>query len=237
MASFNKFKQVLMLAFNCILHSVGDADTCQVTVTQPGFKEAGESTHTVILNCTFSALGCSQFKPQILWFRFFTNKHEDLCIPECTNVQKFKVHVSSENNIALEISDLTVNDSAVYFCGIAFPDSSSARSKQTGGGTVLVKTGAQKHSTAKLTVMTITSSLLFLYSIVVFTVLILDKLKPKLLKKSSKEDQRTENCKISSGRKIFQAIAQELQKQRIIWKMTLFIRTDEYVLYRFAHYF
>ncbi|NXG34874.1 IGSF6 protein, partial [Dromaius novaehollandiae] len=177
------------------LFSTGDADTCQVTVTQPGFKEAGESTHTVILNCTFSALGCSQFKPQILWFRFFTNKHEDLCIPECTNVQKFKVHVSSENNIALEISDLTVNDSAVYFCGIAFPDSSSARSKQTGGGTVLVKTGAQKHSTAKLTVMTITSSLLFLYSIVVFTVLILDK-------------------KISSGRKIFQAIAQELQKQR-----------------------
>ncbi|NXE47113.1 IGSF6 protein, partial [Casuarius casuarius] len=177
------------------LFSTGDADTCQVTVTQPRFKEAGDSTHTVTLNCAFSALGCSQFKLQVLWFRFFTNKHEDLCIPECTNVQKFKVHVSSENNISLEISDLTVNDSAVYFCGIAFPDSSSARSKQTGDGTVLVITGAQKHSTEKLTVMTITSSVLFLYSIVVFTVLILDK-------------------KISSGRKIFQAIAQELQKQR-----------------------
>uniref|UniRef100_A0A8B9NRA4 Immunoglobulin superfamily member 6 n=1 Tax=Apteryx owenii TaxID=8824 RepID=A0A8B9NRA4_APTOW len=214
MASFNKFKQVLMLAFNWILYSVGDADRCQVTVTQPGFKEAGDSTHTVILTCAFSALGCSQFKPQALWFRFFTNKHEDLCTPECTNVQKFKVHILSENNISLQISNLTVNDSAVYFCGIAFSDSSSPHSKQMGGGTVLVKTGAEKHSTETLTFMIITSSLLFLYSIVVFTIFILDKLKPKLLKKSSKEDQETEKCKISSGRKIFQAIAQELQKQR-----------------------
>ncbi|XP_009681665.1 immunoglobulin superfamily member 6 [Struthio camelus] len=214
MASFNKFKQVLMLAFDWILYCVGDADNCQVTVTQPSFKEAGASTHTVTLTCAFSAPGCSQTKPQVLWFRFFTNTHEDLCTPECTNVQKFKVHVSSENNISLQISDLTVNDSAVYFCGIAFSDSSSPRSKRTGGGTVLVKAGAEKHSTEKLTFMIVTSSLLFLYSIVVFTILTLDKLKPKLLKKSGKEDQKIENCKISSGRKIFRAIAQELQKQR-----------------------
>ncbi|NXA38492.1 IGSF6 protein, partial [Eudromia elegans] len=170
-----------------------DTDTCQVTVTQPRYKEAGQSVHTVTLMCTYSALGCSSSEPQALWFRFFTNRHEDLCTPKCTDDQKFKVHISPKN-ASLWISNLTPNDSAVYFCGIAFSPSSSPGSKQMGGGTVLVKTGAEKHSTESLTLM-ITLSLLLLYSTVVFTILILHK-------------------KISSGRKIFHAIAQELQKQR-----------------------
>ncbi|KAM8798298.1 immunoglobulin superfamily member 6 [Eudromia elegans] len=209
---FNNFKKVLMLIFNWILYTVEDTDTCQVTVTQPRYKEAGQSVHTVTLMCTYSALGCSSSEPQALWFRFFTNRHEDLCTPKCTDDQKFKVHISPKN-ASLWISNLTPNDSAVYFCGIAFSPSSSPGSKQMGGGTVLVKTGAEKHSTESLTLMIILS-LLLLYSTVVFTILILHKLKPKLLKGSSKADHRTENCKISSGRKIFHAIAQELQKQR-----------------------
>ncbi|NWX86060.1 IGSF6 protein, partial [Nothoprocta ornata] len=176
------------------LFPTGDTNTCQVTVMQPRYKEAGESADTVTLPCTFSALGCSPAEPQALWFRFFTNRHEDLCTPKCTDAHKFQVHTSPKS-VSLQISNLTPNDSAVYFCGIAFSDSWSPHSKQTGGGTVLVKTGAEKHNTENLTSMIITLSLLLLYSIVVFTILILHK-------------------KISSGRKIFQAIAQELQKQR-----------------------
>ncbi|XP_050762083.1 immunoglobulin superfamily member 6 [Gymnogyps californianus] len=215
MASFNKFKNVLMLAFDWILYGAGATDTCQVTVTQPRFQEADYSMYTVFLTCAFSASGCSSSRPQVLWFRFLTNKHEDLCTPGCTNHQKYQVHVFSENNISLQINDLTADDNAVYICGIAFSDSSSPRSKQTGDGTVLTKTGTEKqHSNGKLIFMIIASSLLFLYSTTVFTFFVVYKLKPNLLKKSGNEDQRTENCKISSGRKIFQAIAQELQKQR-----------------------
>ncbi|KFP39236.1 Immunoglobulin superfamily member 6, partial [Chlamydotis macqueenii] len=196
MASFNKLKNMLMLAFDWILYGAGAADTCQVTVTQPRFHEADYSTHTVFLTCTFSASGCSSSPPEVLWFRFLTNKHEDLCTPGCRDNQKYKVHSSSENNISLQINNLTVEDNAVYICGIAFSDSSSPRSKQTGDGTVLTKTDKQ-HSNGELifVFMIITSSLLFLYSTTVFTFFAVYK-------------------KISSGRKIFQAIAQELQKQR-----------------------
>uniref|UniRef100_A0A8B9DR38 Immunoglobulin superfamily member 6 n=1 Tax=Anser cygnoides TaxID=8845 RepID=A0A8B9DR38_ANSCY len=122
------------------LFSTGAADTCQVTVRQPRYQEAEYSTQTVSLPCAFSASECSLSKPQVLWFRFFTNKHEDLCTPKCTNDQKFKVQIS-ENSIALQINDLSVNDNAVYFCGIAFSDSSSPHSKRTGNGTVLTKRG------------------------------------------------------------------------------------------------
>ncbi|NXE73181.1 IGSF6 protein, partial [Cochlearius cochlearius] len=193
MASFNNFKNVLMLAFDWILYGAGTTDTCRVTVTQPRFQEADYSTHTVFLTCAFSASGCSSSPPQVLWFRFLTNEHEDLCTPGCTDQKKYKVH-SLPENITLQINDLTVDDNAVYICGIAFSDSSSPHSKQTGVGTVLTKTAEKQHSNGKL-VMIIASSLLFLYSSTVFTFFVVYK-------------------KISSGRKIFQAIAQELQKQR-----------------------
>ncbi|NXK24812.1 IGSF6 protein, partial [Arenaria interpres] len=194
MASFNKLKNLLMLVFDWILYGAGAAETCHVTVTQPRFQEANYSMHTVFLTCAFSASGCSSSPPEVLWFRFLTNKHEDLCTPGCTDHQKYQVHLSPGNNISLQINDLTVDDNAVYICGIAFSDSSSPHSKQAGDGTVLTKT-EQQHSNGKLIFMIIASSLLFLYSTTAFTLFVLYK-------------------KISSGRKIFQAIAQELQKQR-----------------------
>ncbi|KFQ18065.1 Immunoglobulin superfamily member 6, partial [Merops nubicus] len=202
MASFNKLKNVLMLAFDWILYGAGATDTCKVTVTQPRFQEADYSMHTVFLTCAFDASGCSSSQPQVLWFRFLTNKHEDLCTPACTDHHKYKVHLSPKNNISLQINDLTVDDNAVYICGIAFSDSSSPHSKQTGDGTILTKTEKQ-HSNGKVIFifMIITSSLLFLYSTTVFTFFVVYK-------------------KITSGRKIFRAIAQELQKQRYAerWK-------------------
>ncbi|NXH21241.1 IGSF6 protein, partial [Bucco capensis] len=194
MASFNKLKNVLMLAFDWILYGAGVADTCQVTVTQPRLQEADDSMHTVFLTCAFSTSGCYSSQPQVLWFRFLTNEHEDLCTPGCINHQKYKVHLS-ENNVSLQINDLTVHDNAVYICGVAFSDSISPHSKQTGDGTVLTKTGAEKQKSNGKLIMIIVSSLLFLYSIIVFTFFVVYK-------------------KINSGRKIFQAIAQELQKQR-----------------------
>ncbi|XP_066054090.1 immunoglobulin superfamily member 6 [Chamaea fasciata] len=213
MASFNTLKNVLMLAFDWILYGAAVADQCRVTVTQPRFQRADSSTKSVTLTCTFSTSGCSSSLPEVLWFRFLTNTHQDLCTPGCTDHQKYKVH-SSEKNISLEIKDLTVDDSAVYICGIAFSDSHSPHSKQTGDGTVLTVTGSEKQqSNGKLISMIIISSLLFLYSSAVLTSFVVHKLKPRLLKKSGK-DLTAENCKINSGRKVFQAIAQELQKQR-----------------------
>ncbi|NXC84620.1 IGSF6 protein, partial [Cercotrichas coryphoeus] len=205
MASFNKLKNVLMLAFDWILYGAGVAEQCRVAVTQPRFQQTDSSMNSVSLTCTFSASGCSS-APQVLWFRYLTNTHQDLCTPACTDNQKYNVH-SSANNILLEIKDPTVNDSAVYICGIAFPDSESPRSKQTGDGTVLTVTEKQ-HSNGKLISMIIVSSLLFLYSSAVLISFVVYKVGSKRF------FCFFSFCKSMHGRKVFQAIAQELQKQR-----------------------
>ncbi|NXR64064.1 IGSF6 protein, partial [Rhadina sibilatrix] len=215
MASFNKLKNVLMLAFDWILYGAGVAGQCRVTVTQPRFQQADSSMNNVSLTCTFSTSGCpSGSSPEVLWFRFLTNTHQDLCTPECRDHQKYKVH-SSQNNILLEIKDLTVDDSAVYICGIAFLDSESPLSKQTGDGTVLTVTGNQ-HSSGKLISMIIASSLLFLYSSAVLTSFVVYKKKmfPPTQNVALNQNILNNLQKINSGRKVFQAIAQELQKQR-----------------------
>ncbi|NWV25058.1 IGSF6 protein, partial [Origma solitaria] len=192
----------------------GAAGTCRVTVTQPRFQHADSSVNNVSLPCTFSASGCSSSQPEVLWFRFLTNAHQDLCTPGCADQRKFKVH-SSENNILLEIKDLTVDDNAVYICGIAFSDSDSPLSKQTGDGTVLMVTGKQ-HSNGKLIFMIIASSLLFLYSSAVLMSFVVYKKKmiPPTQNVALNQNILNNLQKINSGRKIFQAIAQELQKQR-----------------------
>ncbi|NXR54356.1 IGSF6 protein, partial [Hippolais icterina] len=214
MASSNKLKNVLMLVFDWILYGAGVADHCQVTVTQPRFQQADSSMNDVSLTCSFSTSGCSSSPPEVLWFRFLTNTHEDLCTPECTDHQKYKVH-SSKNNILLEIKDLTVDDSAVYICGIAFSDSESPLSKQTGDGTVLTVTEKQ-HSNGKLISMIVASSLLFLYSsaVLISFVVYKEKMFPPTQNVALIQNILNNLQKINSGRKVFQAIAQELQKQR-----------------------
>ncbi|NXU19856.1 IGSF6 protein, partial [Pardalotus punctatus] len=191
----------------------GAAGACRVTVTQPRFQEA-DSSSNVSLPCAFSASGCSSSPPEVLWFRFLSNTHQDLCTPGCADHQKYKVH-SSENNILLEIKDLTVDDNAVYICGIAFSDSDSPLSKQTGDGTVLMVTGKQ-HSNGELILMITASSLLFLYTSAVLTSFVVYKKKmpPPTQNVALNQNILNNLQKINSGRKIFQAIAQELQKQR-----------------------
>ncbi|NXP45446.1 IGSF6 protein, partial [Heliornis fulica] len=213
MASFNKLKNILMLAFDWILYSTGDTDTCKVTVTQPRFQKADYSVQTVFLSCVFSASGCSPSPPQVLWFRFLTNKHEDLCTPECKMQEKFKVHFLSKTNVSLQINNLTVEDSAVYICGISFSNSGSWLAKQTGDGTVLTKTEKQ-HGNGKLVLMIIASSLMFLYSTVVFVFFAIQKVGSKEIFLDLCQFKYPLKKKINSGRKIFQAIAQELQKQK-----------------------
>ncbi|NXM85711.1 IGSF6 protein, partial [Oenanthe oenanthe] len=189
----------------------GVAEQCRVTVTQPRFQHTDSSMNSVSLPCTFSASGCSS-SPQVLWFRYLTNTHQDLCTPACTDNHKYKVQ-SAANNISLEIKDLIVNDSAVYICGIAFSDSESPLSKQTGDGTVLTVTEKQ-HSNGKLTSMIIVSSLLFLYSSAVLTFFVVYKVGSKRFFWFLNQNILNNLQKINSGRKVFQAIAQELQKQR-----------------------
>ncbi|XP_007060690.1 immunoglobulin superfamily member 6 isoform X1 [Chelonia mydas] len=213
MATFNKCKVVLLLEFNWILYYVGHVvDTCKVTVKQHQFKEVDYSVSTVNVTCSFSASGCHGSR-QILWFRYNDFTHEALCTPQC--IERFQVIESlSDHNVLLQINKLTVNDSAIYICGIAFSDSDTHTSKQTGGGTILVKRGSEKYSTEEYIPMIVLSSLLFLYSTAILAIFIFYKSKSKLVKKTRKGDVKGEHHKNTSGRTVCRAIVQELYKKR-----------------------
>ncbi|XP_006026181.1 immunoglobulin superfamily member 6 isoform X1 [Alligator sinensis] len=211
-----KCKLILAVKFTWFLHNVGSViDTCEVTVAQPSLREVDYTVSTVNITCSFSASGCSG-SAQVLWFRFLAHKHEALCTPLCTNTGKFKVTEPSKNNVSLQISHLTVNDSAVYFCGVAFSQSFSPTSKQTGEGTILVvREGTGKSYTEEYTLMIVLSSLLFLYNTTILSLFIIYyKSKSKLLKKTERENENGEQHKHNSGRRVFQAIAQELYRKR-----------------------
>lgn len=47
----------------------------------------------------------------------------------------------TENQVSLTLNMIALNDSAIYFCGIAFSQSTDPMSKQTGPGTMLVVRG------------------------------------------------------------------------------------------------
>ncbi|XP_019397775.1 PREDICTED: immunoglobulin superfamily member 6 [Crocodylus porosus] len=210
-----KCKLILAVKFTWILHNVGSTtDVCKVTVTQPSFREVNYTLSTVDITCSFNASGCPG-STQVLWFRFLALKHEALCTPACTNTGKFKVTGPSDNKASLQISHLTVNDSAVYFCGVAFPQSASPTSKQTGEGTTLVVRERTEKDTEEYILMIVLSSLLFLYNTTVFAVFIVYyKSKTKLLKKTERENENGEQHKHNSRRRVFQAIAQELYRKR-----------------------
>lgn len=103
--------------------------------------EAYPESNNVNLSCEFSTQSCPSSPPRILWFRYLAHTHEDLCNSTCRNSVKFKVHLPSQHQALLQIDKLSVEDSAIYYCGVAIQDSNSATSKTTGNGTLLVVRG------------------------------------------------------------------------------------------------
>lgn len=115
---------------------------CTVTVTQPPSLEADVVSSNITIPCSFSTNGCPGSPPTVLWFRYLADTHEDLCMPKCTQSKKFQVTGTvPEKQASLQIINANTEDSAIYFCGVAFADSADPLSKQTGGGTALTIRG------------------------------------------------------------------------------------------------
>ncbi|XP_066496992.1 immunoglobulin superfamily member 6 [Tiliqua scincoides] len=182
-------------------------ENCRVTVTQPQYIEADATLSNTTIPCTFSADGCHS-SPTTVWFRYFSHNHEDLCTPICANTAKFRMDSSS-----LQIKNVGAEDVAVYFCGVAFPNSHTPTSKQTGGGTTLVLRGTKKYSQG-INIMVATSSLLLLYLIAMLVILKFFS-KPKV-KNTEKEGLKTKHsvCSKENRQAIGQAIAKELCKKK-----------------------
>ncbi|XP_015284289.1 PREDICTED: immunoglobulin superfamily member 6, partial [Gekko japonicus] len=115
---------------------------CAVTVTQPQSLEADTASSNITIPCTFSTEGCHGSSPTVLWFRYLAHAHEDLCMPKCTQSKKFQATSAVlEKRASLTINNANIEDSAIYFCGVAFANSGDPLSKQTGEGTVLTIRG------------------------------------------------------------------------------------------------
>ncbi|XP_014448159.1 immunoglobulin superfamily member 6 isoform X2 [Tupaia chinensis] len=199
METVNGGKIVLGLEINLILFYVGATGACTVSVKQPRYLEVDYTYNTVTIECTFSTAGCPAEQPTNLWFRYGAFQSENLCLQGCTSeADKFTVKKAPEQNlVSLTVNRLTVNDSAIYVCGIAFPSVEDPKAKQTGEGTTLVVREIKLLSKKMQSVLTALLSLLSVYIIgigVGLTVL----------------------SKKKSARRIFQEIAQELYHKRYI---------------------
>lgn len=139
----------------CFLTGVVGA--CTVSVLQTGYLEVDCTSQSVTIECTFSTTGCSAVQPKALWFRCGTNQPEALCLDGCRNeADKFIVKETlDQNRVSLTVNRLSPNDSAIYICGIAFPNEKVPRAKQTGDGTTLVVRGQSigLHTSVKVCVV------------------------------------------------------------------------------------
>ncbi|XP_006161153.1 immunoglobulin superfamily member 6 isoform X1 [Tupaia chinensis] len=216
METVNGGKIVLGLEINLILFYVGATGACTVSVKQPRYLEVDYTYNTVTIECTFSTAGCPAEQPTNLWFRYGAFQSENLCLQGCTSeADKFTVKKAPEQNlVSLTVNRLTVNDSAIYVCGIAFPSVEDPKAKQTGEGTTLVVREIKLLSKKMQSVLTALLSLLSVYIIGIGVGLtVLSKSKSNTLRnKETKEDSQ----KKKSARRIFQEIAQELYHKRYI---------------------
>ncbi|KAL8175492.1 UNVERIFIED_CONTAM: hypothetical protein K2H54_026544 [Gekko kuhli] len=214
MATCKRQAFVLAMKFTWMLYHAGAAaagTSCAVTVTQPRSLEADTASSNVTIPCTFSTKGCQGSSPTVLWFRYLAQAHEDLCMPKCTQSKKFQATSAvPEKRASLTINNANVEDSAIYFCGVAFANSADPLSKQTGEGTALTIRG-QKHS-AGVYIMAAILPLLFIYIAAVFAGF---KVFSKPKAKETQTGGHNAGAQIkASGQSISRAIAQELRKKR-----------------------
>ncbi|XP_010621753.1 immunoglobulin superfamily member 6 [Fukomys damarensis] len=215
MGIVNKRKTVPGLEINLILFYVGAAGACTVSVVQPAHLEVDYTYTAVTIRCTFSTAGCPSQQPLSLWFRYGVHWAEHLCSVGCrSEADKFTVREAlDQNQVSLTVNRVTPNDSAVYICGIAFPDSSAPRAKQTGGGTTLVVRESKLLSKELQGVFTALLALLSMYIIGICVIfIVLSKSRSNTLKRKETEDSQ----KKKSARRIFQEIAQELYHKRYV---------------------
>ncbi|XP_053132522.1 immunoglobulin superfamily member 6 [Hemicordylus capensis] len=168
----------------------------------------------ISIPCIFSTDGCPNSSPTVLWFRYLSNTHENLCTPICTKSSKFFTSSAPGNKHSLQINKANVEDSAIYICGVAFPESTPPTSKQAGEGTVLVIRATKTYSQEAHWIMAAVSSVLFLYLV---AILVTAKFfsKPKCNHTETSDLKGTPNpCSQGRGREISRAIAEELRKKK-----------------------
>ncbi|XP_028620038.1 immunoglobulin superfamily member 6 isoform X2 [Grammomys surdaster] len=205
----------LQLEISLILFHVGVLGACTVSVLQPGYLEVDyDGPGPVTMECTFSAIGCAPVQPKSLWFRCGTQQPEALCLDGCSNeADKFTVKETlDQNRVSLTVNRLSPNDSAIYICGIAFPNEKAPRAKQTGNGTTLVVRERlfSKEVQSLLIVLLALLSVYITGMCVIFIVLFKSK------SNSPRSRETKEDSKKKSARRIFQEIAQELYHKRYV---------------------
>lgn len=126
-----------------VLPPTGVVSACTVSVVQPGYLEVDYTHQAVTIECSFFTTDCPPEKPVSLWFRYGAHQTETLCLDRCSSeTDKFTVtETLIKNQVSLTINRVASNDSAIYICGIAFPNAVAPGAKQTGKGTMLVVRG------------------------------------------------------------------------------------------------
>ncbi|KAJ1067604.1 PREDICTED: immunoglobulin superfamily member 6 [Capra hircus] len=212
METVNRGKIILGLELNLILFYVGVADNCIVSVSQLPELEVDYTQKVVTLSCSFSTVGCPAEQPTSLWFRYGTHESENLCSNGCkSETDKYTLKNLAQNRVSLTVNRLTFNDSAIYVCGIAFPNSKQPRAKQTGRGTVLV---VREMKVLSKELQSALIALLVLFSIYITSVLVIFIILIKSKSNTRRKKETEESQKKKSARRIFQEIAQELYNKR-----------------------
>ncbi|XP_078521256.1 immunoglobulin superfamily member 6 [Lissotriton helveticus] len=199
-----------------LLNSVVITDTCSIAVHQERWMKVEPTSRTATITCNITATACLS-QPNIYWFRYLEQYHEDLCTPNCNNKTfKFKASPLKSNCASLEINELSPNDSGIYICGVAFTDLNAATNKQTGQGTILMVTEPRSPEVTLLIVLTV---LLFLYILALLSIcLCLYKAKNKEKKHFDGQTPEDEGNKNHKRRILFQEVVQEMYHKRRAWK-------------------
>ncbi|XP_066545207.1 immunoglobulin superfamily member 6 [Amia ocellicauda] len=191
----------LLLTLTCG-QDVWGADHCTVQVRQLARMTVEENVRSATIHCDINPTNCSGDR-QFFWFLFLEASHRELSIQG----PKYTLAESS-----LIISPVLRNDSGIYYCAVAFKESSSYASRGTGDGTVLVVRDSFyiAHPKGKALLCTILV-LLALYSVAISILLIRKKTcQRRWTHRRSRDDTSGKRKGGSTRRKHFGAVVQEL---------------------------